>query len=229
MECVDRHGGVGAGWPAEAQYGRDRQQRTVPGRPARTAPSGVWPDRPRRVRNPPLPTRHPPAARTAAPGRRVRIPDPRASVLATGPGPAPRGAADRPKRRNPARSEAAGQARPAPRPAGSPGRPLLPKRPHRSRRPSGGRAGSGREIIVLRHRSSPGHPRVHESLSPSTNEGESGRPDPHRPLRRQVTSSSAAFPGAGVACRLPGAGGWSVAVQDLGLVKRSGRPPERRQ
>ncbi len=186
--------------------------------------AGVRPDRPRRVRNPPLPTRQPPAAsHSPGPAR----PHPRSTSVC--PGDRPRacacGAADRPRRRRTGRSEAAGQARPAPRPAGSPGRPLLPKNLIEVGGGQRGRAGSGRDIIVLRHRSSPGHPRVHESLSPSTSEGESGRPDPHRLLRRQVRSSSAAFLGAGGACRFPGAGGWSVAVQDLGLVERSGRPP----
>jgi len=109
------------------------------------------------VRNPRLPAKHPPPARATSRGRRVRIPDRRASALATGPGLAPRGAAGRPRQRRTARSGAAGQARPAPGPAGSRGRLLLPRRPRRSRRPSaracpaaGGRSSRSCGIVPLR-------------------------------------------------------------------------------
>ena len=140
--------------------------------------AGVRPDRPRQVRNPPLPTRQPPAARATAPGRRVRIPDPRVSVLATGPGPAPvaqQTDRDEGERHDLRRQVRLGQLPDPPDPRGGHCcRKYLMEVGGRQR----GRAGSGREIIVLRHRSSPGHPRVHESLSPSTSEGESGRPVP---------------------------------------------------
>jgi hypothetical protein len=146
--CIRRH----RRWLWRARYVLDHRRRTVPGRPARTAPPDAWPDSPRPTRSPPPPARYPPAARTRVPGHRGRRPDRLASALLPGPMPVPHSGAGGPRQRRMARS--GGQVRlgqlPGPPDSGRGwrGRKDLVEVSGRRR----GRAGCGRRIVrVMRH------------------------------------------------------------------------------